>query len=160
MWHVSTEWRMPHASRPWQSIYAGNAQTEQVHTGDCQAAVDICLSCKRANCPGDCAERARATQSVSVSREKKGVDPARVAELRKSGMSLDDIAEELGITRSSVKYWVRKLGVQAPKKQKAERRVEVPKSDPCRACRNVYLCKLHRWTCSDKARWEGACGSR
>lgn len=158
--HEGAAEAMSHAVRPWNSLDAKSSPSEFVHTVDPKEVVDGCLSCKRPYCTGDCEKRSQLSRRSVPDRSKKGIDPEKIAELRAKGMSIPQIGKELGIARSSAKYWVRKLQIPGPVKKKKAKEYPVPKEDPCGACRNAYLCKTRNWTCSEKERWKTACGSR
>lgn len=77
---------------------------------------------------------------------KKRLDPKKVVELYRTGLSMQSVAKELHISRSTVKYWLEKRGAKKPPEKKKE-----ITEDPCLKCRSAYLCRARGWTCSEKA---------
>lgn len=148
-WNVSPEWRTPHAVRPWAESKS-DGSVEAIHYGDSPEAISACLSCTRTTCTGDCFNRVQATEKgVLNSSETKS---KRIVELYLSGLSMIKISSMMGISRTAVRYWLRKTNTQRPKKEKPKDTINV--EDPCIKCRNSYLCKTRNWTCSEKIRWQ------
>lgn len=146
-WYVSPEWRTPHAIKPW-SESKSEFRAEPIHYGDCPEAITACLTYTRPSCGGDCFRRMEATgPSEAV---KKRVDPKKVIELYRTGISLQSVAKELHISRSTVKYWLEKMGEM---RKPPEKKKEITE-DPCLKCRSAYLCRARGWTCSEKARYK------
>ena len=149
-WHVNPEWRTPHAVKPW-SESKSEYRAEPIHYGDVPEAISACLSCNRPTCNGDCFNRIQATAKTSTPTNKKGVDVKKIVRLYLSGLSTVEVAESIGVSRATIKYWIRKTNTKRPVKEKKPSK---PEADPCWKCRNAYLCKTRNWTCSEKIKWE------
>ena len=150
--HEGAAEAMSRAVRPWDSLDASKSPAVPIHTADPKEVMDTCLNCKRPYCTGDCENRASASRSRARPRGTVSLD--RLRELRAQGMTIRQIAEELEISVTSVKYLVRKYRFPGPPKKYSAVRMAKPSVDPCLNCRTAYLCKTRGWTCADRQRWE------
>lgn len=106
------------ATRPWNSLDALRP-VEPPHTCDPPSVMEVCVACTRDNCNGDCQERRRAARSASkgtgagIQKNIRMEDVAAAYEKGKpAGKTLDEIGRELGIAKSTVRYWLRKAGIK------------------------------------------------
>lgn len=82
---------------------------------DPQKTIDACLACKAPKCYGDCKGR-RTGRFEDIPLEKwrdglkKGVNPDEVERRWDSGMGINEIAKDMGISHTCVRYWLKKLG--------------------------------------------------
>lgn len=146
-WYVSPEWRTPHAIKPW-SESKSEFRAEPIHYVDSPEVIAGCLDCTSLDCEGDCLSRMEAAGFCETA--QKGVDPQKVIELYRTGISMQSVAKELHISRSTVKYWLEKMGEM---RKPPEKKKEITE-DPCLKCRSAYLCRARGWTCSEKARYK------
>lgn len=75
---------------------------------------EVCVSCTREHCPGDCKERRRAAKLASPNTGagiKKNIRVEDVvAVYEQMGGRLTETAKQLGLAKSTVRYWLKKVG--------------------------------------------------
>lgn len=100
--------------RPWNSPDAKDRLRAPV-TCDPPAVMALCAACPRPDCPGDCHERKDLARTVGAKEAglKKGIRMEDVAALYRTQPrpSLGEIGRRLSISKSTVRYWLKKAGV-------------------------------------------------
>lgn len=101
---------LENARRPWADAKAPEGSREMNFRGcDTQDRIDVCLSCKKAKCSGNC---------LKVKGKEKYVNPEilerrkRVLELRAQELTYQQIAERLGCTKTIVNADLRAMRAQ------------------------------------------------
>lgn len=101
------------ATRPWNSLDALE-EPRPPHTCDPPEVMEVCVSCTREHCPGDCKERRRAAKLASPNTGagvKKNIRVEDVvAVYEQMGGRLTETAKQLGLAKSTVRYWLKKVG--------------------------------------------------
>lgn len=105
---------MVEASRPWNSLDALDP-IRPAYTCDPPAVMAVCAACTREHCPGDCRERREAARMVSPHkgigiRKNIRIEDVVAAYERRGSRSLASLAGELGVAKSTVRYWLKKAG--------------------------------------------------
>lgn len=107
---------MKGARLPWFGVNSGAERISSVHTCDPPEVIAACCSCTRPICPGDCEERSRVA-SYAAPGGRTGVhkripmEDIVAAWEGRGGKSLAEIGRDLGVTKSTVRYWLLKAGV-------------------------------------------------
>lgn len=107
---------MKGARLPWSGVDPGAERISSVHTCDPPEAIATCCRCPRASCPGDCAERSRAASHAAPggrtgARKNISMKDVVAAWEHRGGKSFVEIGRDLGVTKSTVRYWLLKAGV-------------------------------------------------
>ena len=100
--------------RPWNSPDAKDRLRAPV-TCDPPAVMALCAACPRPHCPGDCRERKDLARTVGAKEAglNKGIRVEDVAALylARPRPSLAEIGAKLSISKSTVRYWLKKAGL-------------------------------------------------
>ena len=107
---------MKGARLPWSGVNPGAERISSVHTCDPPEVIAACCSCTRPSCPGDCEERFRVASYSAPSgrtgaRKNISMKDVVAAYERRGGKSLKTLGRDLGVTKSTVRYWLLKAGV-------------------------------------------------
>ena len=114
---------MIRGSRPWNSLDALE-RVKPPSTIDPQPVVDLCKTCTREDCSGDCKERKKA---AAVCRQSGiGVSKGMSVEMilrcydtwKSAGGTYLSLARQLGVSTSTLRYWLRKAGKYEDSKRK------------------------------------------
>lgn len=93
------------ACRPWDSLDA-QRRPRRVHTCDPQEQIDKCLACEREDCASYSCPEVGGMNKNKAERIKRELEP-----LLRAGIKRKDIAQMLGVTTSTVRRWIEKLGL-------------------------------------------------